>query len=467
MKILIAPVALVLGPLVIFLVLSRLPAARRLSLAALILLVTVLIDFNLGYVPEYRGMSRGFDIGLLDIATLGVFLYLVSQARRLGFSWRPPRAPGRVSPVVGIPHGLPTFLVFVAIAALSLLEARNLTFGLMDLSKLLRGVFLFWVVVNLIRDDDIAERLPYFLALFVGLECLLVASQHVRGIYMPSGTFEHKNSMAMALNLVLPTILIYALSGRRRMLLMLLLYGGGALAVILSRSRTGWFTLLGGGMLIVAVSFARAFALKSRRRMRSQLTVLAIMAALAVPVLAKSADGIIERYNEDSESSMDFRHKNNEIAETLAGRNVFGVGLNNYVAELDQPVGKLLAPIDKTVAHHLYLLVAAETGWVGLSTLVLALVVFWIVGLRTALSGRTSHSRDVTLGLLTGLLTCHLHSFLESDMLRTHTFFIVCILLGMLVGLHQREGLGGVSGALRALRDGVRSSMGVARTNAA
>jgi hypothetical protein len=450
-------IAFACGPPLLLYVLRRLPSARRLALLGLVGLATVVIDVNLSFHPSYRGMSRGFDIGLLDIYALGLLFFLASQARRVGFSWLPPRKPGVTSPVVAVPHALPALLAFAAWAAVTLIVARVPLFGAMDLAKLVRGIVLFWIVVNLVRDEGMAREIPLYIAVFVGIECAMVAMQHLRGVYMPSGTFEHKNSLELALNLVLPVLLMQALSGRRRQLLMLLLYGGGALAVILSRSRTGWFTLAAVSVIVVAYSLVRSFLAHSRGRLRLQMAVLALMGALAVPVLAKSADGIVERFSSDAEISMDFRHRNNAIATELVAEHPFGVGLNNYVVELDGPLGRTLDPVDRTVAHHLYLLVAAETGLIGLSLLVVAFLVFILLGMRTAFAGRTDHARDISFALLLGFAAALIHSFMESDLLRGHTWFVTCIVLGMLVALHQREGLMGVRGALSAVTSGGRS----------
>jgi hypothetical protein len=405
-------------------------------------------------------MSRSFDVGTIDGLVLALLGLLAIHMKRYGYRVGPASGPPReVTPIVVFPPGALPLLAFLAIAALSIFGSRMPLYGLMDLVKLVRGLLIFWVTVNLVRDDRIGAALPGYVALFVLVETAVVASQYLRGFWWSPGTFTHKNSLAMAMNMLMPLIFITGLTGRfsgplsertlwrrMRMPVYLVLYCGGVISLILSRSRMGWATMVLAALLVVAGAIAFGAIWRDRNLIRAQILALSFMFLVALPLLVVAADGILSRIGEDREVTMSFREHNNAVARTLAAEHVLGVGLNNYVLELWEPVGDALPDFDKTVAHHMYNLVAAETGYVGLTVWVVCLLNIVFIGVYTVTAGRKRFARVGSFGLLVGLVTALLHSFMESDLLRRETYFIFCMLAGMLVGLHMREGLRGLPG---------------------
>lgn len=454
----IAAIVVALLPLVLAWLLSRVAGARRIALGLMILGSAYIIDVNLLMHEQYRGMSRSFDVGTTDLLVLSLIVYLMGQGSSRGLVWRAPANPGPVTPVMLMPPGLPLLLVFVTIAAFSIIGSREPLYGFMDLFKLIRGLAVFWVSANLLADDRSARNLPFFLLIFVGVEMAVATKQHLSGVWWVHGTFEHKNSFAMSMNLVLPVMLAEALRAKGWRGAILLGYGAGAVGLILSRSRFGWATMGLGAMIVTSICLILTFVKRDRSLLQRQVAVLALAAFLAIPAIAKSFDSIVTRWGEDAEVSMDFRHRNNDIAKALAREHPFGVGLNNYVKELDQPIGRLLDPIDRTVAHHLYHLVAAETGLLGLISLVGAMLAFVFMALRTIVQAVKPWSQTVAIGLGAGLVSAMLHSFGESDLLRRETYFIFCMLMGFLAGVHVREGLGGKSLLMRLLGESVRAT---------
>lgn len=445
-------------PLVMAWFLGRVSGARRIAVALLVLSSAYIVDVNLMMHERYRGMSRAFDIGSTDLLVAALIVYLFSQVRDRGLVWRPGRDVGPVTPVALLPGGIVALGAFVAMSALSMVGAREPLYSLMDLYKLLRGVAIFWVSANLVADDRTVRDLPLFLVLFVGVEMAFAALQHLGGVWWVHGTFEHKNSFALSMNMILPILLAEGLRGGGWRTLVILGYGAGVVGLVLSRSRFGWFTMVVAAGLVLVACVGFTVAQRDRRLLQRQFGVLALLTLLGASTLARSYDSILARWDEDAEVSMDFRHRNNEIAETLAREHPFGVGLNNYVRELDEPIGGLLDPVDKTVAHHLYNLVAAETGTLGLILLVGTIVTFLGMALRLAFQAVRPWSKTVAIGLGAGLLTAAMHSFGESDLLRRETYFIFCMLMGMLSAAHAREGLSGSNFLLRLAGETMRAT---------
>ena len=423
-------------------VLAWLPRARWVAMVALVAATTYVADVNLDFHGDYRGMSRSFDVSSMDVLVVGLVVFLWLDALRR--HQRPVGAP-RGPLLVWWPAGWGGLVAFVAWCALTIPMSRVPLYGLMDLLKLVRGLAIYWVAANLVSRDGVAGRIPWLLLPYLVVECAVVALQYLQGYWWIPGTFTHKNSFAMATNMLLPPVLIAGLTRRHwSWPLLVLLWGAGAIAVVLSRSRMGWLTLAVASGATIVVALALAIAWRDGRLLLRQSITLVVVVLLGAAALAQMADGLMARLVEDREVSLDFRHRNNTIALALASRHLFGVGLNNYVVELWRPIGALLPPYDRTVAHHLYLYVAAETGWIGLIVFLVALAGVWATGLTAIVFGRRRAARSVVAGLLLGLLTAHLHSFLESDLLRRETYFIFCMLAGTVAGVHHAEGLGGL-----------------------
>lgn len=439
-------VAAALGPPLIAILLRYLPMGHRLGLAALVASVTVVFDVN--FFPEmaYRGMSRALNLSSVDILCWGLLLFLFWQRRVRGVRLLAPQNPGPVSPIVLSPALSAAFAAFVSLNIISLLGADVLHYGLFDLFKLVSGYLLFWLTVNLIVDDPVAEAVPRFLAIFVGIEVLYAMRDFATGVYWVAGTFPHKNSFAFAMNVVLPFLLARGLLRPKDRLFYLGLYALGTMAVVVSRSRTAWMTMLLSAAIVIALSFLAAARHGSRRDVRRIFVVIAGLALMAMAFGAKMADGIIARWGESAEASSHFRDVQEEVAIEMITTNPLGVGANQYVKELQKPVGDPLDEIDKIVVHNTYLLIAAEVGWLGLAAFVTLLLSFGVVALRMYRQARSLRGVYVATGALAALITSMIHGTMESHVfLERQNFSVWCLMMGVVVGVGQREGIDRVS----------------------
>ncbi len=446
MKVVIFSAALLILPWVIAVGLGLLPMGHRLGLALLLAGMTFVVDINLAADLNYRGMSRSIDIGTIDMIALGLLIYLLWQRRNRGVVTTAPRLPPPVSPIVRAPALSFAFLFFLLMNLLSLIGAPDLRMGLFDIVKLLRGMLVFWVAVGLVRDDDMAAALPAFLGIFVGIEALVAARQFLGGAWWVAATFGHKNEFAFVMNLFLPFLFARVLLRPRYRLVFLSLFLAGVLCVVVSRSRTAWFTM-GVAMALTVLLAGLATIRRGRLRDLQKIgVILLILVALAVPIGLKLADGIISRWTESLDATLDFRATNNEIALELASTHPLGVGTNNYVRMLKTPVARKLPEIDHTVAHNAYLLVAAETGWIGLFSFLLLWLSYAALAFRLYRHSRSLQGVYVGVGALAGIAAALIHGTTEAGpMLRAHTFFIICALMGFVVAVAQREGFGRVS----------------------
>ena len=438
--------ALLVGPWLVAALLRYLPMNHRIALAGLLAMSTYVVDINLMFDMDYRGMSRSLDISTIDIYALGLLLFLWWQRRKRGSAWVAPTRVGPVTPVIWSPALTWAFALFLAMNVVSLLGAASLRYGLFDMVKLVRGFVLFWIAANLVRDDGMAESLPSFLGIFATIEILAAAKDYVDGFYWVAATVAHKNEFAFAMNVILPFLLARALIRPQRRLLFAGLFAAGAVCVVISRSRTAWMTMALAVFLVTVLCLIAAARHGTRQDIRRMGVVVLSLGALALPVGGKLADGIIGRWDESAVASMDFRVTNNEIALEMARKYPFGVGTNNYVVMLGTSMGERLPELDRTVAHNVYFYVAAELGWVGLAVFLLLLGSYGFVALRLYLRATTLRSLYVSVGALAGFFGAMVHSSMESGgLLRSHTYFIWCLVMGLVVGVAHREGHARVS----------------------
>jgi len=428
------------------LLLRVLPMGHRLGLAGLVMSASYVVDVNLFKDLSYRGMTRALTIATTDVMIWGCLFFLVSMKGRRGASLFAPREPGPVSPVVWWPPLTAAFATFIALNALALVGADELLLGVFDVLKLVAGAVMFWVAANLIVDDRIADAVPRFLAIFVLVEVVFAAKGFLTGHYFIQGTFEHKNLFAFAMNAVLPFLLARALLRPNGRLFYLALYGAGAVMVVLSRSRTGWMTLLLGAGIVIALAFLAAARFGKRTDVKRIGVLVASLAVVALIAFAKMADGIIARWGENEEASSDFRGVHMRVALDIIADNPFGVGPDNYVAEIHKPIGDVVDDVDKIAIHNTYLLIAAEGGILALVAFLALLLSFGVIVVRLYRKARTMRGLYVAAGGIAALTGSMVHGLMESHgFFDRHSLLVWCLLLGVVVGVAQREGVQRVS----------------------
>ncbi|MEE9182808.1 MAG: hypothetical protein V3U33_09610, partial [candidate division NC10 bacterium] len=244
------------------------PRMARLAFALFLLSTLYMIDINFASHEWYKGSTRGFELSVTDLLLIILVISLFVQRKLLG------QEDGHIQ---WLPKGSIPILVFMAIATLSLTAADNRLYGLFELSKMVKGFLIFWVVANYVTTPQLVRLAFTTFCILAGFEIAYGALQHFSRIYRIPGTLGHPNSLAMYMNMLIPLFLANALhSGARRALILLPLITGGVTVVILTFSRGGWVGLAVALSIVMAVSLWQE---PSRR----------LMGALAISVIAVSA----------------------------------------------------------------------------------------------------------------------------------------------------------------------------------
>jgi O-antigen ligase len=107
-----------------------------------------------------------------------------------------------------------------------------------------------------------------------------------------------------------------------------------------------------------------------------------------------------------------------------------GLGVNTYAR--NEPLYKKEgSQTDKQYAHNGYLQIAAETGLLGLSSFLAAVVYLWFASLKAFLRAPNPFLRAAGLGLLCGILAFLIHSATDTDLQSTLLVNTLWLAMGM------------------------------------
>ncbi|HJL03815.1 MAG TPA: O-antigen ligase family protein [Polyangiaceae bacterium LLY-WYZ-15_(1-7)] len=371
---------------------------------------------NLYALPAYRGDSLGFEVALVDLVALALFV--AAPKREAPAAWRVPRA-----------------LYLLAVLA-SIPGADRPLYALFSTWKLLRMYFVFAVATRYVRRPELTPAALTGLAL--GVVYVTATALHDRyglGILRASGAMPHSNTLGMAVNLVYPTSLALLLAGRGGWLAPACI-GGAGLCVILGQSR--------GSLALFALAGALVFAGTARRGLSARKIGIALGVVFAgLVVLGQSLDSLIARFENAPKSSAEARHRFNDAAAMmLADHPLTGIGINHYshaVSEMGYGDRAGVLAVDRHgVAHHVYWLTLAELGLLGLLAYLGTLLPPLVRALRGAFRARGDPRADVLLGLSAGLTVTYLQGLMEWVARQTEVSYMFWLSLALVDALTRQ-----------------------------
>lgn len=216
------------------------------------------------------------------------------------------------------------------------------------------------------------------------------------GMYRVNGTFDHSNTIPLYVNLAAAPLLAWILgNGRLKRLEFLAGFfavGISLVAVLATQSRLG--------ILLAGVSTGGALVVSNIGKVSRRARAAAIVFVMAATVGGFMVmDTLLDRIRNAPESSAQARDEFNVAAMEMAADEPFGVGLNNFPVTMTR-VEKYRAHVEvmaneeeSGVAHHLYLLTAAETGFAGLALLLVTFMLAALPVLRYAISKKADWNR--------------------------------------------------------------------------
>ena len=425
---------------------------------AFLLSTLYMLDINFMSHEWYRGSTRGFEVSISDLLLAILLIAFFAQSKSLN------RVEGGIQ---WLPKGTIPILLFLGIATLSLLGAESRLYGLFELSKMLKGLMIFWVMANIVKTEEWARVTFFAICVLAGVEIAFASMQHFRGIYRIPGTLGHPNSLAMYMNMLIPILLAYALfSEARRRWIYFILIAGGVTIVMLTFSRGGWIGLALACGIVVCISLIQ----KPSPRL---VGILALGVIMVGGLVVKEWPHLVKRWTGAHVESLHGRLKMNEGAYVMMGQSPWlGVGVNNSAAwlqqkekdvggdpfsritgrsrfnlllgslqlseeQLEQDIEALTYVEHGVMIHNIYLVTAAETGLLGLGAfLLIALRLGWIAG-RTVLASHQGLGGVLALGILGTLVATYVQGLAESEIRQTPLFYLFWTLMGLLVAINR------------------------------
>jgi hypothetical protein len=398
------------------------PAVPGLLLSAMIFSTSWGASAGIRFVSMelYRGPDRGFEITITDLIALALVVWLLLTKLR-SIKWIPPNSLW--------------CLLFMTLACVSTAMAPVSIYGEFTLLKLARAYLVFWCVCNCILAG-VDRRYVWlgFMAVAAYVTLLALEQKYLFGIYRIRGPFDHSNTVPMYLNMTLPLLMVWGVCDPRLGKVPALASMGAALGmvfcVLATQSRFG--LVLSGACLAGAMGYANW---RHRGSRTTLITAVMVMGVLVGGAMAAST--VINRFKTAPKESEEAREEFNAAARMMLADKFFGVGLNNFSEVLSneqryrEHIVVMKHEEQAGVAHHIYLLTAAEMGRIGLVVYLAVIFRFMWMALWGALTGR-SVENGLLFGLFLGAAALHLVGLKEWALRITPPTYMFAVTSGLI-----------------------------------
>ena len=320
-------------------------------------------DINFFSMETYRGTSRGFEIGLVDITA--IILFFIAYSRREKYP-------------IKLPPASIIYFIYFFFSLVSIINSEVYLYSFFELWKIVRMYFYFFVVYNLVRTfDDIEEFIKYMLIIVFFITIIVLKQKYLEGLFQTKGPFPHQNSLVMYMIVYGSIFLSYLLNAKNaKLYIWMAAFGAAAIDIISTLSR--------GGMAVFSISIFIIFILSYKHKFTlRKVGISIIFLILGTGVLYKASDTILERINTAPEESLNVRVVLAQAAQNMANDKLFGIGLNNFGLKINPPFpyGDHIERKDEDekggIVETVYLLIAAETGWLNLLVFASFLLFFY------------------------------------------------------------------------------------------
>ena len=371
---------------------------------------------------SWTGYVKGAEISGLDIAAIALYLSL----------------PPAQDP---LPFRLAMAMYFLA-AVLSAFHALIPEEALFYPWQLARMFLAYATVARGSADAQVTWAVMKGMAAGLILEAGFVIWQRF-GLHaiQASGTMESQNLLGLMSHFVVLPFFALLLAGRRGPLPAVAVVAG--LVVDVSTASRGTIGLAAVGLATIFVfSAAGRWTSRKGRMLIAGTAALAILTPLAAASLqdrfAKDPQGAVADYDE--------RAVYKAAAIKMLSDHPFGIGANHFAVTGNVDgyyqgagVGEYTLGRAGNV-HNIYYLTAAETGYLGLVTLLILLSRPMIVAFRCGRRNLDDDRGNLLIGFGTALLVVYLHSWFEWILVTFSPQYLLAITIGMVAGNAQQLG---------------------------
>jgi hypothetical protein len=377
-------------------------------------------------IETYRGHTKGFHFYFNHALAIALIVAKWLENRK-EFRWLPP--------------GLGLYLLYCGISLLSLQNAPRQDLALMAAHKMIFAALIMLAAFNYLRTDADLHFFLQVMALTILWELVAVLKmKYLQGVYQVRGTFEHQNPLAMYCVLIGMVFLATGLGPnlpRANLVLVGFLATAAIVQCTLSRAALAMFAA--GTLGVLGLSVVE----KPTQRRLATTAILGFVGALG---LLLTVDTIIARFNDQgNQASSELRHVMNAASKEMARTHALGIGWNNYALVVNPPFpyaeiyyewirGRGMkvdeSRANAVVESHYYLLLG-ETGYAGLgSYLLLILVGLWRNARAVVAFGHSFH-RCLALGVAAGTSLNYVQSTLERVLVQPRNLMLWLLLLAV------------------------------------
>ncbi len=318
----------------------------------------------------YRGPVRGFEVSFADLIAWGLAIGMIL------------RSPSKI---VWLPRFSIVLLLYFLYTIFSLLRAGNDIIGWFAVWQLLRMGIMYWVTVNFFETEEVSEASIGTLIIAYAISGIILAAvtfkqKYIDGIYRAWAFFDHSNTIPSFAIMMLCVLLVWLLYEERIGFPTFLVTLFASLGILFSIFATGSRTGMAASVILVIGSLI--IANRRNPNPRTRRTTYLILFFLFLGSLFV-VDTVIERFINAPVESEQAREEFEIAAEMMAKDHPTGVGINLYTKVLTEVrayrehIVVMRYESQAGVAHHIFLLTAAELGYSGMYTLVGIIMLFF------------------------------------------------------------------------------------------
>ncbi|MDD4310435.1 MAG: hypothetical protein PHO32_08650 [Candidatus Cloacimonetes bacterium] len=388
-------------------------------------------DINFVSREAYRLTSRGFEIGMVDIATIIILLLVIHRKKQYN---------------VHIPPGSYFYFAYFAFSAISIINSSVVLFSMFELWKMVRMYIYFFVVYNYVNDfKKFNDFLKGVAAVTIYIFYEVIKQKYWEGKFQSPGPFPHQNSLVMY-TIILGSLMFAYLINKKsippfKFTLWLLYFSMSAVIIVSSLSRAG--IVLFGISIVIILGLSFFSGVTGKKVWVSMLIIF-----MSILVFAKAWDSISERFRTAPEASANVRKELAIASLRMAKDKSLGIGLNNFGIKINPPYPysshiEMNNPDDEDeqngLVETIYLMIAAESGWHTLGIFFCFIFYFYFLNLRNYFRYRNTEFHFFSIGMIGGLLAIYLESTLEWVLKQTNNYYQLMLIFAMIAVMSKLE----------------------------
>lgn len=406
---------------------------------------TITLDWSITFVSRelYKSATRGFEIHQMDLLALvlGMAMWMRPREYRLKFAL-PLLIPYTIYIAVAFASWaviekdvIPNRFLIEILNELPTFELR--LFPLFELSKIFRGLFAYWVLVNFIQDKTAYKVLLASLGgLIIYLTCDAVISRYIFGEHRVQVVDFHVNDFNAYVGMMGLFVFAFALQSKIRLKWSLLgwfIMVCALLSIVLTVSRSSLAGFLVGGVVVYGLMLLYSPSVRN-------ILITALAMLCVVLIFGKAVDSLMQRFSfRDNSASFDMRTRLNNTAMLMADDHPLGVGMGNFMAYNISQYGEMTGAEKSNIAHNVWFLTLGELGYPGLIAFSLIWLRFYQLILSALIRSREDprwYVHPALVGALGASVVLQFQNCFHFSYRQTSVYFLMIIFTAVAVRMY-------------------------------